>query len=230
MTDSKAVAALAADIAADLAALGPAARTADLRTVRRAWSRRLKDLPARDMVALGLALIHGHDRRWIGYELIHFHRPALAGLTAKDLEAVGRGMASWWAVDGFGVLLAGHAWRGGRLPDARVHRWARSRDRWWRRAALVATVPLNLRSRGGAGDAPRTLAVCRLLLDDRDDMVVKAMSWALRALAVREPEAVRAFLAEAGGRLAARGRRETLNKLETGLKNPRGGRAAARRK
>ncbi|MBN2170451.1 MAG: DNA alkylation repair protein [Candidatus Krumholzibacteriota bacterium] len=226
MTDSKAAAARAADIAADLAALGPVARTADLRAVRRDWSRRLRDLPARDMVALGLALVHEHDRRWIGYEMIHFHRAALAGLTAKDLEAIGRGMASWWAVDGFGVLLAGYAWRDGHLPDARVGRWARSRDRWWRRAALVSTVPLNLRSRGGAGDAPRTLAVCRLLLDDRDDMVVKAMSWALRALAVQEPRAVRAFLAETEGRLAARARRETINKLETGLKNPRGGRGA----
>ena len=31
---------------------------------------------------------------------------------------------------------------------------------------------------------PRTLAVSRRLVDDHDDMVVKAMSWALREIAV----------------------------------------------
>jgi 3-methyladenine DNA glycosylase AlkD len=31
-----------------------------------------------------------------------------------------------------------------------------------------------------------------LLVDDRDDMVVKAMSWALRELAKHDPKAVRA--------------------------------------
>ena len=61
-----------------------------------------------------------------------------------------------------------------------IERWTESPDRWWRRAALVATVPLNVAAQGGTGDATRTLRVCELLVDDRDDMVVKAMSWALR--------------------------------------------------
>ena len=51
-------------------------------------------------------------------------------------------------------------------------------------------------------------------------MVVKAMSWALRELAKRDPTAVRRFLAEHETALAARVSREVRNKLETGLKNP----------
>jgi 3-methyladenine DNA glycosylase AlkD len=70
------------------------------------------------------------------------------------------------------------------------------------------------------GDVPRTLAVCRLLVDDQDDMVVKALSWALRELVVHDPEAVRAFLSEYEDVLAARIKREVRNKLTTGLKNP----------
>jgi 3-methyladenine DNA glycosylase AlkD len=70
---------------------------------------------------------------------------------------------------------------------------------------------------------PRTLAVCRLLVDDRDDMVVKAMSWALRELVAHDPDALWAFLAEYDDRLAARVRREVRNKLTTGLKNPKKG-------
>jgi 3-methyladenine DNA glycosylase AlkD len=52
-------------------------------------------------------------------------------------------------------------------------------------------------------------------------MVVKAMSWALRELAVLDPEAVRTYLQDHEDELAARVRREVRNKLDTGLKNPR---------
>jgi 3-methyladenine DNA glycosylase AlkD len=129
-------------------------------------------------------------------------------------------MASWDQVDTFAPYLSGVAWRRGQIGDATIHRWAASPDRWWRRAALVSTVALNIRARGGRGDVPRTLAVCELLLDDRDDMVVKAMSWALRAAVEHDRAAVEDFLAAHEGRLAARVKREVRNKLATGLKNP----------
>jgi 3-methyladenine DNA glycosylase AlkD len=54
-------------------------------------------------------------------------------------------------------------------------------------------------------------------------MVVKALSWALRALAQREPEAVRLFLKDQRSNLAPRILREVSNKLTTGLKNPKPG-------
>jgi 3-methyladenine DNA glycosylase AlkD len=50
--------------------------------------------------------------------------------------------------------------------------------------------------------------------------VVKALSWALRELVVHDPQAVREFLGAHEGILAARVKRETGNKLRTGLKNP----------
>ena len=60
-----------------------------------------------------------------------------------------------------------------------------------------------------------------MLVDDHDDMVAKALSWALRELVPRDAEAVQAFLAEHEHVLAARVKREVRNKLTTGLKNPR---------
>ncbi|MCP4661176.1 MAG: DNA alkylation repair protein [bacterium] len=51
--------------------------------------------------------------------------------------------------------------------------------------------------------------------------VVKALSWALRELAKRDPEAVREFLAEHRGTLAARVVRDLTDKLTTSLKNLR---------
>ncbi len=118
--------------------------------------------------------------------------------------------------------LSGPAWRDGLIDTGTVHARAASPDRWWRRAALVSTVALNVRSHGGGGDAARTLAVCEMLVDDRDDMVVKALSWALRELVVHEGERVDAFPRRHERTLAARVLREVRNKLETGRKHPAG--------
>jgi 3-methyladenine DNA glycosylase AlkD len=133
-------------------------------------------------------------------------------------------MESWDQVDSFATILAGPAWRAGRIGDADVARWARSNDRWWRRAALVCTTKLNVL--GTHGDARRTLLICKILLDDHDDMIVKAMSWALRSLSKRDPEQTVAFIESHQGRLHSRVVREVRNKLRTGLKNPPSGKTA----
>ena len=142
-------------------------------------------------------------------------------ITARDLRRLGKGIDSWDDVDVFASYVTGPAWRDGRIGDAEVARWARSKDVWWRRTAIVSTVPLNNRARGGNGDAPRTLAVCSMLLDDREPLVVKAVSWALRELSKRAPEEVRKFIAAHDAKLAPLVRREVRAKLTTGLKNPK---------
>ena len=87
------------------------------------------------------------------------------------------------------------------------------------RSALVCTVALNAPSRGGKGDRERMLDICERLAGDGDDMVVKALSWALRELSKREPVAARRFLKQHDAVLAARVKREVRRKLETGKKN-----------
>jgi hypothetical protein len=210
--------ALAGEIDRRIRAL-PGQGVAPVRRVRREYSKRLRAAPAEELVALALALLERH--RWVGYELVYHHPGGLASLSAGAVERLGRGMDGWGSVDAFGTYVSGPAWRQGRVGDADVRRRAASPDRWWRRAALVSTVALNLRSRGGTGDTARTLDICARLAADRDDMVVKALSWALRALVVWDPGAVRAFLEEHDGVLAPRVRREVRSKLETGLKTPR---------
>jgi 3-methyladenine DNA glycosylase AlkD len=162
-------------------------------------------------------------QRYLAYELLRAAPRAVAAARLSDVRRFATGMTTWSEVDCFGCFVGGVAWRSGRISDKEIARFASSSDRWRRRAALVATVPLNAKSRGATsatGDAPRTLAVCALLLDDRDEMVVKAMSWALRELAKRDQHAVRTFLSAHGERLAARVRREVTNKLTTGRKSP----------
>jgi 3-methyladenine DNA glycosylase AlkD len=194
--------------------------TAAVRAVRRRFSRELRTAPAASILAAARRLIDDYDRRWVAYELIRDHPAAFAGLDAAALEALGAGIDSWCTVDSFARTLAGPAWLAGLVGDEVIGRWARSPDRWWRRAALVSTVALNVRSHGGPGDVRRTLTVCRRLVGDKDDMVVKGLSWALRELVVHDPEAVGRFLEEFEDSLASRVKREVRNKLRTGLKNP----------
>jgi DNA alkylation repair enzyme len=219
--------ALAAEIDDRVRAL-PAPSTGAVRRVRRDYSRRLRSAPPEQVLALALALVD--RRRWVAYELVYFHPGGLACLDTGRVERLGRGMDGWGEVDAFGCIVAGPAWRLGGVPDATIQGWAASPDRWWRRAALVSTVPLNLRSRGGTGDTGRTLDICGRLVDDHDDMVVKALSWALRALAPWDPAAVDDFLEANDTRLAARVRREVRTKLATGRKYPPPGSDVARRR
>ena len=192
-----------------------------MRALRRQWSRELRALSGSAVLRLANSLVgRGDWPRLIAYELIAHHPEALKRVSTRQLERLGRGLDNWGTVDAFACYLSGPAWREGQVPSSLIHRWARSPDRWWRRVALVSTVPLNVAARGGSGDARRTLAVCRLLTGDRNDMVVKALSWALRALATREPGAVRRFLDARERALAPRIKREVRNKLRTGRKNP----------
>ena len=210
----------AGEINAEIRALGKP-NTPNVRAVRRRYSKRLKEAPAQEVMAVARVLLAGYGHRWVAYELIADHAGAFASLGERELEDLGSGIDSWWTVDAFARTLAGPVWLAGQVSDGLIRKWARSGDRWWRRAALVSTVALNRRSQGGMGDAERTLQVCSLLVADHDDMVVKALSWALRALAPHDPAAVRDFLYRNDDALAARVKREVGNKLATGLKSPR---------
>ena len=204
----------------------PNLKVENVRNVRKEFSMRLVNTSPQIVISISIRLLQldrpGFEYRLVAYELVCYHKSALRSLGEKELELLGQGISSWVDVDTFACYLAGPAWREFQVPDELIHRWARSEDRWWRRAAIVCTVALNNKARGGSGDTTRTLGVCSILVHDRDDMVVKAMSWSLRELSRRDPDAVQAFLLEHKGLLAPRVVREVNAKLTTGLKNPRG--------
>jgi 3-methyladenine DNA glycosylase AlkD len=212
----------AALIAKDIAAL-PHRDTPSVRAVRKRWSQSLKAVSAEEVLAIARAVEAeaAQTGKWVAYELIRFHPAAFAAIGEQEIADYASRLASWYAVDAFGTILSGPLWARGRLSDGFVDRWSKSSDRWLRRSALVATVGLNAGATGKAGDAARTLAICRRLAADRDDMVEKAVSWALRFLSQRDRPAVERFMVEMDGKLAARVVREVRNKLRTGLKTPR---------
>ncbi len=216
--------------------------TPELRKIARREAKELKSAPGEDVLELcNLLIEHGgsgrvrraehgpaYESRMVAFDLAWMHRPAFALLNWRELERLGRTMDGWASVDHFARKLSGPAWQQGQVTDARVRRWATSSDFWWRRAGLVSTIALNERHLG-TGDAARTLAICELFVDDRADLHVKALSWTLRELAIRDPEAVIEFVLLHEERLAPRVLREVRNKIETGHKSAKPSAAMQRR-
>ena len=195
--------------------------TPDLRGVVRDYKKQLKAEDGDAVYQLGLQLIGKNvtECRQVAYELIAGHRAARELLDVTRVEALGKGIDNWACVDNFCSYVAGFAWRQGQIEDDVVVKWSQSSDLWWRRVAVVSTVALNTKSRGGTGDPERTFMICEPLLDDGEVMVQKAISWALRELVPWDRNAVERFLVENRERISARVMREVTKKLETGKKN-----------
>jgi 3-methyladenine DNA glycosylase AlkD len=208
-------------VSRDLKSL-PLTDATSVRSVLRKHTASLKALPPEDMIPFVRSLISGGGwpQHVVAWESLAKHRTAFSLVDDALVEEMADGLSDWPSIDLYGVTIVGPAWHKRQLSDRKILEWTRSTDRWRRRLALVATVPLNAPGRGGTGDAQRTLRICRILLDDRDDMVVKAMSWALRELTKPQPDEVEKFLEKESDRLAPRVKREVRNKLDTGLKSP----------
>ncbi len=78
---------------------------------------------------------------------------------------------------------------------------------------MVSTIYLD-------GDPQRMFKYAAMLVDDHEDMIVKALSWVLRRAIRYDRKGVEQFLTDHRHQLAARVKREVRNKLDTGLKNP----------
>ena len=155
----------------------------------------------------------------LAYEFIGKDKMILRILTENDIDELGKNLDNWVSVDYYAALIVGYAWREGIIDIQKVKSFLESDNFWIRRIAIVATVALNQKARGGTGDSKQTLAVCRLVVDDHVDMINKALSWALRELAKIEKQPVVDFIEKYEDRLNKRVLREVRNKLDFGTKN-----------
>lgn len=155
----------------------------------------------------------------MAYTLIGKDKKLKEHLTLSDILELAGIMDNWVSVDTYGIYISGYGYREGILPEKQLIKWLKSSDFWYRRLAVVSTVPLNLKSQGGTGDTERTLRICTYAVNDKHDMVAKALSWALRELSKREPELVHDYIKEYENKLPRRVIREVNHKLKTGRKN-----------
>ncbi len=104
-------------------------------------------------------------------------------LYRKNLERVN----NWDLVDASAPTIVG-----GYLEDKDrepLYRWASSRNLWERRIAILATLRYIKN-----GDFEDTLAIARILRDDEEDLIHKAVGWMLREVGNRDRKAEEGFL------------------------------------
>jgi 3-methyladenine DNA glycosylase AlkD len=151
---------------------------ADFRELPLVELERLLESPWHELRAIALAILEQQYRRGNAT-----HRVRLYRLYLRRADRIN----NWDLVDMSAPQIVGaHLEARSREP---LRRLARSSDLWKRRIAIVAT--LHFIRRGEFGD---TLAIVRLLLDDRDDLIHKAMGWMLREVGKRDELRLRAFL------------------------------------
>jgi 3-methyladenine DNA glycosylase AlkD len=104
-------------------------------------------------------------------------------LYRRNLERVN----NWDLVDGSApTIVGGYFERRNRAP---LYRWARSKKLWERRIAMLATYRYIKN-----GDFQDALKIARILRDDEEDLIQKAVGWMLREVGNRDREAEERFL------------------------------------
>ncbi len=174
-----------------------------------------------DWIGLSKALVATgiFECQYIAFEIIGRNRKILSALQYHDLGDLGKNLDNWASVDLYSVGIYGVLWGKGVVGDSDIEHLLKSDNHWERRVAVVSTVALNMKSRGGTGDTTRTIRVCKQVVDDHHDMIRKALSWALRELSKSDREAVVEFMEKYDSRLTGRVSREVHHKLNFGTKN-----------
>ena len=87
--------------------------------------------------------------------------------------------------------------------------WIDDEDLWIRRTALLAQKGMK-----GETDVERLFGYCQRVADQEEFFIQKAIGWALRDYARTNPQAVKRFLEEWGGRLSNLAVREASKYLK----------------
>ncbi len=122
-------------------------------------------------------------------------------------------ISSWADHDGLVHYLIAPMVAADRTRVKRVFVWAKSTDRWHRRAACVALI----QGRQQREFFRDTALLSNLLLNDKDEMVQKGLGWLLRVAAKVDPEQTIPYLMsirERTPRLVLRTACETLGPVE----------------
>ena len=193
----------------------------DIRLLIKSISPELKNMSVRDKIRFAKDLINTKifECQQIAYEILGRDKKLMKEISSEDIKDLDKHQDNWVSVDTYSALILGVGWREAKISDEEILQKTKSDDYWIRRQALVATLGWNQKARGGSGNTEKTLMICELFVNDHEDMITKALSWALRELSKTDHQSVTEFMKKHDQHLAGRVRREVWNKLETGLKN-----------
>jgi 3-methyladenine DNA glycosylase AlkD len=187
-------------------------RTADLRKLARRFSRALVDEGGTERaVAIADQLFEGSNgtEKTFAVLLLENHVGRMGDREFRLFETWLPRITNWSDHDALVHYLIGPMMATEAARAERVFRWARSKNRWLRRAAAVALIQGTRKHRFEA----ETVRLTGLLLDDEDDMVQKGLGWLLREFAKADARRALPFLMKIRGqapRLVLRTACETL--------------------
>lgn len=198
-------------------------RTPENRRLARAWHRDHRDTDSETVLSLVGSLwnAESRDERALGLEILYLYPGIVHDLKQSSFDRWRADIDNWAVCDFLATRILGpwaQADRGKRL--AYLEQLVGDPHLFSRRLGLVASVHLN---RDGTAFGDWTLSQVDRLIDERDPMITKAVSWALRQMTKHQADAVAAYLESRGDRIAALPRREVRNKLRTGRKSGRAG-------
>ncbi len=140
-----------------------------------ALAKKFKDLPLREVEKLLESPVH--EYRVGAVSIMDFKvrdRKASESLKREvfDLYLRRHDRINYWGlVDRAAINVIGAYLRD--KPRDVLYELAKSSDMWERRTATVATIAL--------GDSPDTFKIAELLIDEKEDLIQKAVGWALRS-------------------------------------------------
>lgn len=132
-----------------------------------------------------------HEHRFTALEILVFQYQAGDGPTKQKVFDFylknTRQINNWDLVDTSAPYIAGDHL----VPRSRdvLYRLAKSSNLWERRIGIVATLAFIRNC-----DLKDTFAISKLLLNDKHDLIHKAVGWMLREAGKRSPQALRDFL------------------------------------
>ncbi len=155
---------------------------------------------------------------YISNELIAKNKEFRNKLLPQDILNLLFGLDNWASVDSFSQHVYGPAWINNQISNSDIINLSNSDNVWYRRLAIVSTVQLNQKSKSEEWKKDFTLNLCKTHINDREVIIQKAISWALRILVKNHREAVSVFLNNNSEILKPFIVRELKSKLNTGKK------------
>jgi 3-methyladenine DNA glycosylase AlkD len=192
-------------------------RTPDARRIHKEYFNKVKHLPKRDIFEI-CELLHKGPK----YE-DHGIAFSWAGRLVKKLEPADFAILERWLTNYVSNWAACDTFCGGavgefllRFPEflPRVRGWAKSKNRWLRRASVVALIPAAKREKY----LDRAFATANDLLEDPDDMVQKGYGWLLKEVANKRAEDVLDFVLKRKARMPRTALRYAIEKMPSAWK------------
>ncbi|MDO8321701.1 MAG: DNA alkylation repair protein [Phenylobacterium sp.] len=192
------------------------------RAMAKAWLARHRAEGPQAALALVESLFDGasHEEKTLAAILLGYSAPARAVTSPADLDRWLGKLNGWAEVDNLCQNIFSAAEMGRDWPawKALIEALTLSPDINRRRAALVLLTGPTARS-DDDGFHDLAFRTIEALKGEKPILITKAVSWLLRAMAARRPDAVAAYLDREADSLPAVAVRETRIKLTTGTKS-----------